>query len=108
LIPSRDGVKEKSKWKKQVATRIKAPGGGPSRLRELRRARRLQAISAAVAVVFLLLLVSTWVIFQRGQKASGDSKARQLAAWAQEGIGEDPERSILLAMQAMNATLRFD
>ena len=36
-----------------------------------------------------------------------ESKARELAALTLEGIGENPDRSILLAMHAVNATLRF-
>jgi WD40 repeat protein len=36
-----------------------------------------------------------------------ESKARELAAFSVDGLTEDPERSILLGMQAVNATLRF-
>jgi len=35
------------------------------------------------------------------------SKARELAATATANLGDDPEKSILLGMQAVNATLRF-
>jgi len=36
-----------------------------------------------------------------------ESKARELAAYANANLSEDPEKSILLAMHAVNATLRF-
>ena len=41
------------------------------------------------------------------QLNANESKARELAAFATESLGEDPERSILLGMQAINATLRY-
>jgi WD40 repeat protein len=41
------------------------------------------------------------------QRNARESKARELAALANESLNEDPERSILLGMQAMNATLRY-
>ena len=36
-----------------------------------------------------------------------ESRARELATYAGESLGEDPERSILLAMHAVDATVRF-
>jgi hypothetical protein len=36
-----------------------------------------------------------------------ESKARELAALSTSSLSEDPERSILLGMQAVHATLRF-
>ena len=36
-----------------------------------------------------------------------ESKAREMAAYANGSLGEDPEQSILLDIQAVNATLRF-
>ena len=41
------------------------------------------------------------------QRNARESKARELAAYAVESLNEDPERSILLGMQAVNATLRY-
>ena len=41
------------------------------------------------------------------QERERESKARELAAISTEGLSEDPEKSILLGMQAVNATLRF-
>jgi hypothetical protein len=41
------------------------------------------------------------------QRNERESKARELAAFSTESLSEDPEKSILLGMQAVNATLRF-
>ena len=41
------------------------------------------------------------------QRAARESKARELAAFSAESLNNDPEESILLGMQAVNATLRF-
>jgi WD40 domain-containing protein len=41
------------------------------------------------------------------QRNARESKARELAAYATESLSDDRERSILLGMQAVNATLRF-
>ena len=67
---------------------------------ELRRARQLQRIFGAVAIVFLMLLVLAWFFYR-------ESKARELAALATDSLGEDSERSILLGMQSVNAALPF-
>ena len=37
-----------------------------------------------------------------------ESRARELAAYARESLSDDPEKSILLAMHAVNATLQFN
>jgi WD40 repeat protein len=36
-----------------------------------------------------------------------EAKGRELSAFSTESLGEDPEKSILLGMQAVNATVRF-
>jgi WD40 repeat protein len=41
------------------------------------------------------------------QRNARESKARELAAYSTQSLSEDPEKSILLGMQAVNATLRF-
>ena len=78
----------------------------------------LQAKATARLRVLLTLLVflfgaaaaaSIWAVKQE-RKAEGlqrESKARELAAVALSELKEDPERSVLLAAQAVNATLRF-
>ncbi len=45
---------------------------------------------------------------EEAQRNARESKAREFAAFATESLSDDPERSILLGMQAVNATLRFD
>jgi WD40 repeat protein len=42
------------------------------------------------------------------QRNARESKAKELAASSTESLSDDPERSILLSIQAVNATLRFD
>jgi WD40 repeat protein len=41
------------------------------------------------------------------ERNSRESKARELAALSTGSLGEDPEKSILLAMHAVNATVQF-
>jgi hypothetical protein len=45
---------------------------------------------------------------KEAQRNAREAKAREFAAFATESLSDDPERSILLGMQAVNATLRFD
>jgi len=40
-------------------------------------------------------------------RTSHESKASELAAFSTQSLNDDPEKSILLALQAVNATLRF-
>jgi WD40 repeat protein len=42
------------------------------------------------------------------QRNARESKAKELAVSSTESLSDDPERSILLSIQAVNATLRFD
>jgi hypothetical protein len=42
------------------------------------------------------------------QRNARESKARDLAAFSSERLSDDPEKSILLGMHAVNATVRFD
>jgi hypothetical protein len=64
------------------------------------------AVSAALVVAIGL---SIYAFRQRNmaQQNARASKGRELAAYATANLGEDPERSILLGMQAVNATLHF-
>jgi hypothetical protein len=43
----------------------------------------------------------------RAQRNARESNARALAAYSTESLSEDPEKSVLLGMEAVNATLRF-
>lgn len=73
-------------------------------------ARRLRALMSALAVLFIAAVIaSIWALRleRRAEDARRESKARELAALAQAGLREDPERSILLGMQAVGATTRF-
>src|SRR6202042_1361527 len=74
-------------------------------------------VIAAVVVAFLVAMgLAVYAFIQKNlaqretriaQQNERDSKARELAALSTESLSEDPEKSILLGMQAVNATLRF-
>ena len=81
-------------------------------------ATKLQRIViAAVVVAFLVAMgLAVYAFIQKNfaqretriaQQNERESKARELAALSTESLSEDPEKSILLGMQAVNATLRF-
>src|SRR5205823_5992616 len=72
----------------------------------------------AAAGVFVALLaagvaVSTWEAVRanrerdRAVAATHEANAQKFAAFASASMAEDPERSIILAMHAVNATLAF-
>jgi hypothetical protein len=74
-------------------------------------------VIAAVTAAFLIAVgLAVYAFIQRNvakqetavaQRNERESKARELAAFSTESLSDDPERSILLGMQAVNATLRF-
>jgi WD40 repeat protein len=74
-------------------------------------ATRLQRIVIGAVVAALAISVGLTVYaFQQknvAQRNERESKARELAALALQGLNEDPERSLLLSMQAVNATVHF-
>jgi len=73
-------------------------------------ARRLRGFMTALAILFgVALVTSVFAIRQerKVQSARRESKARELAATALAGINEDPERSILLGLEAISATIRY-
>ena len=77
---------------------------------QIKSARRLRRLMTALAMLFgAALIASFWAVRQerKAESSRRESKARELAALALAGLREDPERSILLGMQAVNATLRF-
>src|SRR4029077_19403608 len=41
------------------------------------------------------------------QREARDSKAKELAAFSSDSLSDDPERSILLGIQALDATVQF-
>ncbi len=72
--------------------------------------KRLRALMSALAVLFAAALIASFFAVRQERKAENlrrESKARELAALAIAGLKEDPERSILLGMQAVNATIQF-
>ena len=81
-------------------------------------ATKLQRIVIGAVVIAFLIAVGLAVYAKRqeglakeetavAQRNARESKARELAALSTESLSEDPEKSILLGMQAVNATLRF-
>ena len=62
---------------------------------------------AAALVVAVGLAIYAFVQKSTAQRNARESKARELAALATEALAEDPERSILLSMEAVKATTRF-
>ena len=70
-------------------------------------------VRAVVAVLVMLTVAAIGFGIYAKKEAriavtnARESKAREVAAYANESLGEDPEQSILLGMQAVNATLRF-
>jgi len=56
--------------------------------------------AVTVAVIFYFL-------YRSAESEKRESKARELAAYSTQSLSEDPEKSILLGMQALNATIRF-
>ena len=92
----------------EVVTRLAmAPAGRSSNV-------KWRWVVRAVVSVLLVLTVAALGFGIRAQKEAKialenarESKGRELAAYATESLNEDPERSILLGMHAVNATLQF-
>lgn len=73
-------------------------------------ARRLRRLMTALALLFGAALIAIfWAVRQeqKAESAQHEAKARELAALALASLKEDPERSILLGMQAVAASTRF-
>jgi hypothetical protein len=81
-------------------------------------ATKLQRIVIGAVVIAFLIAVGLAVYAKRqaglakeetavAQRNERESKAREMAAFSTESLGEDPEKSILLGMQAVNATVGF-
>ncbi len=72
--------------------------------------RRLRQLLIMLAILFVVAAFAGIRAVQQQRKAENlqrASRARELAALAVSTLKEDPERSLLLGMQAVNATLRF-
>jgi KaiC/GvpD/RAD55 family RecA-like ATPase len=77
---------------------------------QVRRARVLRFSLVAVGAMLLLAVgTAVFALWERAQAefTARESKARELAAFSTESLVDDPERSILLGVQEVNATLRF-
>jgi WD40 repeat protein/energy-coupling factor transporter ATP-binding protein EcfA2 len=77
------------------------------RKNELRRARKLQVIFGALSFLFLGLLIFAVFSYHQATRSTHEAKARELATFASESASREPERAILLAMQALGATMRY-
>ncbi len=76
-----------------------------------RAARRLRWLSVGLAVLLVaagLAAVLAWQQTQRAERETRIAIARELAAAAASNLALDPERSILLALQAIAATYSVD
>ncbi len=74
--------------------------------RSTRRARALVAVFAAAALVAGSLTVIANDQSRRAERESRAATARELASAAEASLDADPERSILLALQALAVTRR--
>jgi WD40 repeat protein/DNA-binding SARP family transcriptional activator len=78
---------------------------------EQRSYRRLRALVAVLAGAALVAAGLTVYAVRQGQRAAGEAlvaRARELAAAADANVTRDPERSILLALEAVAATRHVD
>ena len=79
--------------------------------RQARTNRRLRLQLVGIAVALVVALVGGLVALDQRQQAVREQHiavARELAAAADANILDDPERSILLALAAVDATRRYD
>ena len=83
--------------------------------RELERKKvarlRANALVASLAFLAVVLSVAAWVFYVQGkrmQMLATRSESRGLVAYSVEQMERDPERSVLLAMYAVRATLEYD
>jgi WD40 repeat protein/DNA-binding SARP family transcriptional activator len=76
--------------------------------RRVRRRRRVLAGFAVLAVAASLLAVFALILRARAKEDARVATARQLAASAEANLNVDPERSILLGIEAAETTRRHD
>ncbi len=76
--------------------------------RSLRRLRALVAVLAAAAVVAIGLTVFALTQSRRAEAESRTAVARELAAASVSSLESDPERSVLLALEAIDHTRSVD
>jgi len=87
---------------------------GQLRGEERSQRRRAIGLMSGLALLFLVLAMGALGFMYDAQRQAAiaqrnarESKARELASYATENLSEDPEKSVLLAAQAVNATVRF-
>ena len=88
-------------------SRFLAEGGTAHAAAVNRRRRRRRSILAgfgAAAVISLVFAVLAYANQQRAQTETRSATARELAGSANDSLEEDPERSILLALEAVETT----
>ncbi len=88
-------------------SRFLAEGGAAHAAAVNRRRRRRRSILAgfgAAAVIALVFAVLAYANQQRAQTEARSATARELAGSANDSLEEDPERSILLALEAVETT----
>lgn len=76
--------------------------------RSLRRARSLVAVLAAAALLASAITVFAFSQRERAEREGRIAEARELAAAAAANLEVDPERSILLALEAIERTRSVD
>jgi WD40 repeat protein len=76
--------------------------------RSFRRLRALVAVLAAAALVAIGLTVFAYTQQQRAEREARVAGARELSAAAVANLDVDPERSILLALEAVDRTRAVD
>jgi sugar lactone lactonase YvrE len=80
-------------------------------LAQKKRARlRNRILAALLGLLLFALAFATWEFYRQkdaAEKNARESKARELAAFSTESLSDDPEKGVLLGMQAVNATLHF-
>jgi WD40 repeat protein len=86
-------------------------GRDAERRREARRVRRLRALLVAVALALVVSLVTGAIAVGQRNRATDQGRlaeARELAAAATANLDVDPERSVLLALEAVDRSRAGD
>ena len=99
LIPMR--TKQRDRKKRHSPTQKEAERQKEAAITSAKEAKRQQGIAVRQQGIAETETATA-------QRNAREAKAREFAAFATESLSDDPERSILLGMQAVNATLRFD
>jgi WD40 repeat protein len=118
LVKWRDDAQPTAAWARRYLTTVDFERASDyltwSERRDKAQKKYMLLRTRALLVLFVLLLlgsaVASLVFYRMKQEAeitARQSKARELAGFSTESLSEDPEKSTLLGMQAVNATLRF-